>query len=103
IAALLYGPALPQYLCWRPRLPLASGMGQPPGYGKGRFDDRRAGKNLGRARLTSPLFQLNPDRRMVTCACLRPHIAVHAAALEPGRQCGAEEQMIDAKAGIALE
>ena len=49
LAAVVHGPALPQHLCRRARLPLAAGMGQPAGHGKGRADHRASGHDLGGA------------------------------------------------------
>ncbi len=47
LAAVVHGSALPQHLRRRTRLPLAAGMGQPPGYGKGGGDDCAPGHDLG--------------------------------------------------------
>jgi len=43
-----------QHLCRRTRLPLAAGMGQPAGHGKGRADHRASGDDLGGAGLGLP-------------------------------------------------
>jgi len=42
------------HLCRRTRLPLAAGMGQPAGHGKGRADHRASGDDLGGAGLGLP-------------------------------------------------
>ncbi len=51
LAAVVHGPALPQHLRRRTRVPLAAGMGQPTGHGKGRGDDCAPGHDLGRTGL----------------------------------------------------
>ena len=53
LAAVVHGPALPQHLRRRTRVPLAAGMGQPPGHGKGGGDDRAPGDDLGRTGLAT--------------------------------------------------
>jgi tripeptide aminopeptidase len=49
LAAVLHGPALPQHLRRRARLPFAHRMGERAGYGKGGADHRASGDDLGRA------------------------------------------------------
>ena len=53
LAAVVHGPALPQHLRRRARLPFAAGMGQPAGHGKGRADHRASGDDLGRTGLAT--------------------------------------------------
>ena len=53
LAAVLHGTALPQHLRRRARLPLAAGMGQRAGHGKGGADHRASGDDLGGAGLAS--------------------------------------------------
>ena len=53
LAAVVHGPALPQHLRRRTRVPLAAGMGQPPGHGEGGGDDRAPGDDLGRTGVAS--------------------------------------------------
>ncbi len=49
LAAILHGPALPQHLRRRARLPFAHRMGERAGHGKGGADHRASGDDLGRA------------------------------------------------------
>ncbi len=60
LAAVVHGPALPQHLRRRARLPFAAGMGQPAGHGEGGADHRASGDDLGRAGLTSPALSRGP-------------------------------------------
>ena len=49
LAAVLHGPALPQHLRRRARLPFAARVGEPAGYGEGGRDHRASRDDLGRA------------------------------------------------------
>ena len=72
LAAVVHGPALPQHLRRRTRVPLAAGMGQPPGHGKGGGDDCAPGHDLGRAGLATSA-KLHPHHclRQTRSVCAR--------------------------------